>query len=91
MLIVQYKLNNDYKIELDALSRQLEEIRAEKDAKLDEFSKLLDIRAARIRKLEQQLSDVAYGTRQFTVNSTYLFRNRRYQGNIISLTLFLFS
>ena len=31
---------------------------------LQEYAQLLDIKAARIKKLESQLKDIAYGTRQ---------------------------
>lgn len=44
------------------------ENKTEYESKLDEYAQLLDIRAARIRKLESQLRDVAYGTRQYRLN-----------------------
>ncbi|KAK2187638.1 hypothetical protein NP493_159g03000 [Ridgeia piscesae] len=69
LLIVQHKINKDYQMEVDAVTRKLEEVKAEYEAKVDEYAQLLDIRAARIRKLEKQLRDVAYGTRQYRVTA----------------------
>lgn len=45
----------------------MEENKTEYETKLDEYAQLLDIRAARIRKLEAQLKDIAYGTRQYKI------------------------
>ncbi len=45
----------------------MEENKAEFDAKIFEYAQLLDLRAARIKKLERQLNDIAYGTRQIRV------------------------
>lgn len=47
----------------------MEENKSEYESKLDEYAQLLDIRAARIRKLETQMKDVAYGTRQYKVKA----------------------
>ena len=38
-------------------------------AQLQEYAQLLDIKAARIKKLESQLKDIAYGTRQVKVDT----------------------
>lgn len=41
----------------------------EHSTQLKEYAQLLDIRAARIKKLESQLKDIAYGTRQVKVDT----------------------
>ncbi len=48
----------------------MEENKAEYDAKILEYAQLLDLRAARIKKLERQLKDIAYGTRQVKIMQT---------------------
>ncbi|KAL8619480.1 hypothetical protein ACOMHN_011831 [Nucella lapillus] len=65
MLVVQHKINKDYQKETELSNQQLQETKKEYELKLDEYARLLDIRAARIKKLEAQLRDVAYGTRQY--------------------------
>ncbi|PVD20902.1 hypothetical protein C0Q70_19065 [Pomacea canaliculata] len=67
MLVVQHNINKDYQKELESSNKQLEDTKKEYELKLDEYARLLDIRAARIKKLEAQLRDVAYGTRQYRV------------------------
>ncbi|XP_071824363.1 protein fantom-like isoform X2 [Apostichopus japonicus] len=65
MLLLQYKINKDYQQEVEESSRRMEEYQTEYETKLQEYAQLLDIRAARIKKLENQLRDVAYGTKQY--------------------------
>ncbi|XP_063801359.1 protein fantom isoform X2 [Pseudophryne corroboree] len=65
MLIVQHKINKDYQVEVDAVTQKMEGIRQDYDIKLEQYAHLLDVRAARIRKLEAQLKDIAYGTKQY--------------------------
>ncbi|XP_069113817.1 protein fantom-like isoform X2 [Argopecten irradians] len=67
MLVIQHKINKDYQQEVEISTNKLEEVRKEYEMKLDEYARLLDIRAARIKKLEAQLRDVAYGTKQFKI------------------------
>ncbi|XP_022097495.1 protein fantom-like [Acanthaster planci] len=67
MLILQHKINQDYQIEVEGATTRLEEYKQEYETKLEEYAQLLDIRAARIKKLERQLRDVAYGTKQYKV------------------------
>ncbi|XP_021379190.1 protein fantom-like isoform X5 [Mizuhopecten yessoensis] len=67
MLVIQHKINKDYQQEVEIATNRLEEVRKEYEMKLDEYARLLDIRAARIKKLEVQLRDVAYGTKQFKI------------------------
>jgi protein fantom len=49
MLIVQHNINKDYQIEVEAVSQKMDEIKLEYVTQLDEYAKLLDIRAARIK------------------------------------------
>ncbi|PAA51581.1 hypothetical protein BOX15_Mlig024872g1 [Macrostomum lignano] len=72
LLEAQYRINLDIKESYSLTERQIEEIKVDRDSKMAECSKLLDIRAARIRKLERQLRDVAYGTRQFSIATSSL-------------------
>ncbi|XP_033116274.1 protein fantom-like isoform X2 [Anneissia japonica] len=67
MLILQHKINRDYQAEVENSTHRLEEYKTEYDTKLEEYSQLLDIRAARIKKLERQLRDIAYGTKQYKI------------------------
>ncbi|XP_069822050.1 protein fantom [Dendropsophus ebraccatus] len=65
MLIMQHKINKDYQVEVEAVTQKLEDMRRDYDIKLEQYAHLLDVRAARIRKLEAQLKDIAYGTKQY--------------------------
>ncbi|KAM5138711.1 protein fantom [Mantella aurantiaca] len=65
MLIMQHKINKDYQVEVEAVSQKMEGVRHDYEIKLEQYAHLLDVRAARIRKLEAQLKDIAYGTKQF--------------------------
>ncbi|UJR37682.1 hypothetical protein I4U23_030377 [Adineta vaga] len=67
LLVMQYKINRDYKLEVDCVQRKMDENQAEYSSRVLESGQLLDIRADRIRKLEKSLKDVAYGTRQYRV------------------------
>ncbi|XP_048461845.1 protein fantom isoform X2 [Rhincodon typus] len=65
MLLMQYKINKDYQSEVDTVTQKMEDNNREYEIKLEQYAQLLDIRANRIRKLEAQLKDIAYGTKQF--------------------------
>ncbi|XP_069072418.1 protein fantom isoform X1 [Pleurodeles waltl] len=65
MLIMQHKINKDYQVEVEGVTQKMEGLQQEYEIKLEQYAKLLDIRAARIRKLEAQLKDIAYGTKQY--------------------------
>ncbi|XP_048576646.1 protein fantom-like isoform X2 [Nematostella vectensis] len=65
MLIIQHKINKDYKTEVDRVTRKMTDDKKEYDLKMQEYAQLLDIRAERIRKLESQMHDIAYGTKQY--------------------------
>nr|XP_047931281.1 protein fantom isoform X5 [Anser cygnoides] len=64
MLIVQHKINKDYQTEVEVVTHKMESLQKDYELKLEKYVHLLDIRAARIRKLEAQLRDVVYGTKQ---------------------------
>uniref|UniRef100_A0A2K6KVC3 Protein fantom n=1 Tax=Rhinopithecus bieti TaxID=61621 RepID=A0A2K6KVC3_RHIBE len=65
MLIMQHKINKDYQIEVEAVTRKMENLQQDYELKVEQYGHLLDIRAARIQKLEAQLKDIAYGTKQY--------------------------
>ncbi|XP_039208321.1 protein fantom isoform X2 [Crotalus tigris] len=65
MLIVQHKINKDYQAEVECVTRKMEAAQEDYEFKLEQYVHLLDVRAARIRKLEAQLKDIAYGTKQY--------------------------
>ncbi|NXA19459.1 FTM protein, partial [Ibidorhyncha struthersii] len=63
MLIVQHKINKDYQTEVETVTQKMESLEKDYELKLEQYAHLLDIRAARIRKLEAQLRDIVYGTK----------------------------
>ncbi|XP_066493124.1 protein fantom isoform X2 [Tiliqua scincoides] len=65
MLIVQHKINKDYQAEVEAVTQKMEALERDYELKLEQYVHLLDVRAARIQKLEAQLKDIAYGTKQY--------------------------
>ncbi|XP_076863714.1 protein fantom isoform X2 [Brachyhypopomus gauderio] len=68
MLIIQHKINKDYQAEVVAVTRKMEDLKLENELKQEKLGQLLDTRAAKIKKLEAQLKDIAYGTK------THVFR-----------------
>ncbi|XP_029819630.1 protein fantom [Manacus vitellinus] len=60
MLIMQHKISKDYQTEVETMTKKLERIQKDYEFKLEQDAHLLDIRAARIRKLEAQLRDIIY-------------------------------
>lgn len=69
MLIAQIKINENYKREVSLLQNKMEENKSEYDNKMLEQAQLLDIKQANIKKLERQLKDIAYGTKQVRVGA----------------------
>ncbi|KAM3870038.1 protein fantom [Diretmus argenteus] len=65
MLSIEHKINQDYKAELEAVSRKMDGEKMEYEQKLERQAKLLDMRMAKIKKLEAHLRDVAYGTKAY--------------------------
>ncbi|XP_007228260.3 protein fantom isoform X1 [Astyanax mexicanus] len=68
MLIIQHKINKDYQAEVEAVTRKMDDLKLENELKQEKLAQLLDMRAAKIKKLEAQLKDIAYGTK------THVFR-----------------
>ncbi|GBM65378.1 Protein fantom, partial [Araneus ventricosus] len=62
MLMTQCNINKVTQDEMKLLTEKLEEQQKEYQTQLQEYSHLLDLRAARILKLEKQLNDIAFGT-----------------------------
>ncbi|KAM6225434.1 protein fantom [Rhynchocyon petersi] len=65
MLIMQHKINKDYQMEIEVVTQKMENLQQDYELKVEQYVHLLDNRAARIQKLEAQLKDIAYGTRQY--------------------------
>ncbi|XP_058383806.1 protein fantom isoform X2 [Diceros bicornis minor] len=65
MLIMQHKINKDYQMEVEAVTQKMENLQQDYELKVEQYVHLLDLRAARIQKLEAQLKDIAYGTKQY--------------------------
>ncbi|XP_026859025.2 protein fantom isoform X3 [Electrophorus electricus] len=63
MLIIQHKINKDYQAEVEAVTRKMDDLKLENELKQEKLGHLLDMRAAKIKKLEAQLKDIAYGTK----------------------------
>ncbi|XP_015481617.1 protein fantom isoform X4 [Parus major] len=61
LLLVQHKISKDYQTEVETMTRKMESQQKDYELKLEQYTHLLDIRAARIRKLEAQLRDIVYG------------------------------
>ncbi|MCJ8735878.1 hypothetical protein PDJAM_G00252510 [Pangasius djambal] len=63
MLIIQHKINKDYQAEVEAVTRRMNDLKLDNELKQEKLAQLLDMRAAKIKKLEAQLKDIAYGTK----------------------------
>ncbi|XP_064359431.1 X-linked retinitis pigmentosa GTPase regulator-interacting protein 1 [Dromaius novaehollandiae] len=63
MLILQHRINRDYQVELESVVLQAERERRSHEEERQHQAQLLELRAARIRQLEGQLREVAYGAR----------------------------
>lgn len=63
LLFMQHKINKDYQAEVEAVNCKLDDLKLESQMKLEKLAHLLDMRAAKIKKLEAQLRDIAYGTK----------------------------
>ena len=68
LLRVQANINQEQKHEIEALQQRLFQVKAEFQSQIGEYKKLLDMRAARIQKLELQLRDSTYGQVSRQVN-----------------------
>ncbi|XP_039988659.1 protein fantom isoform X2 [Xiphias gladius] len=68
ILSMESKISKNYKAELEAVLQKMDSDKVGYEQKLERQAQLLDTRAAKIKKLEGQLRDIAYGTK------TYVFR-----------------
>ncbi|XP_069384848.1 protein fantom [Paralichthys olivaceus] len=65
ILSTESKISNNYKVELEAVVRKLNSDKVEYEQKLERQAQLLDTRTAKIKKLEAQLREIAYGTKTY--------------------------
>ncbi|XP_028442097.1 protein fantom isoform X2 [Perca flavescens] len=65
ILSMESKISKDYKAELEVVLKKMDGNKVEYEQKLERQAALLDTRAAKIKKLEAQLRDIAYGTKTF--------------------------
>ncbi len=49
---------------------QLTELKQHHEAQLQEYAELVDIKSARVKKLEGQLKEIAYGTRPYRLDTS---------------------
>ncbi|KAI9339337.1 hypothetical protein BDR26DRAFT_803165, partial [Obelidium mucronatum] len=62
LLYLQEHINKDYKLECEELNRKMEALKNGYELRLEEDSRLLDLRANKIAHLEGQLKSIVYGT-----------------------------
>uniref|UniRef100_A0A665UMS9 C2 domain-containing protein n=1 Tax=Echeneis naucrates TaxID=173247 RepID=A0A665UMS9_ECHNA len=68
LLNIESRISRDYKVELEAVHEKMDRDRLEYKQRLDRQAQLLDTRMEKIRGLEAQIREVAYGTK------TYVFK-----------------
>uniref|UniRef100_H2U762 RPGRIP1 like n=1 Tax=Takifugu rubripes TaxID=31033 RepID=H2U762_TAKRU len=66
ILNMESNICNDYKLELEQLSKKMNSDQARYRQTLEQQTQLLDARAAKINKLEAQLREIAYGAKMYT-------------------------
>ncbi|XP_005046295.1 PREDICTED: protein fantom isoform X4 [Ficedula albicollis] len=68
LLLVQHKISKDYQTEVETITRKMESLQKDYELKLEQYTHLLDIRAARIRKLEGKTGHIQnYGTVEYWI------------------------
>ncbi|XP_023225697.1 protein fantom-like [Centruroides sculpturatus] len=72
MLVVQYKINKDYEAEIETIKKKTEQMEKEYQTKLEEYNYLLEMRETRLKKLERELNDIAYGTNKYKIQTADL-------------------
>uniref|UniRef100_A0A8D0AME2 RPGRIP1 like n=1 Tax=Sander lucioperca TaxID=283035 RepID=A0A8D0AME2_SANLU len=65
LLSMESKISKDYKAELEVVLKKMDGNKVEYEQKLERQAALLDTRAAKIKKLEVQLRDIAYGSKTY--------------------------
>lgn len=56
--------------QVESVKKQLSEQGQQYDGRLKEYAQLIDIKAARVKKLEGQLKEIAYGTKSYRVDTS---------------------
>jgi len=69
MLVMQHKINKDYHQEIVAMTKKQDETKRSNEEKLKRLAENIDRKSTRIKTLEGQLRDVAYGTKQFKLKN----------------------
>ncbi|XP_045440204.1 X-linked retinitis pigmentosa GTPase regulator-interacting protein 1 isoform X2 [Pipistrellus kuhlii] len=85
MLILQRKINVCYQEELDAMITKADNENQDHKEKMERLNRLLDLKNNRIKQLEEQLKDVAYGTRQMSLYRETLPAHR--DGDKVNISL----
>ncbi|XP_021100218.1 X-linked retinitis pigmentosa GTPase regulator-interacting protein 1 isoform X1 [Heterocephalus glaber] len=67
MLLLQHQINMCYQEELEAMMTKADSESKDHREKLERLSQLLDLKNNRIKQLEEQLKDVAYGTQPLSL------------------------
>jgi len=67
LLRLEHAMRTDLAGRAEDRDARLAESRSDHSAKLEEYARLADSRALRIKKLEAQLRDIAYGTHQYKI------------------------
>lgn len=67
LLRMQTEISSEYQSAKNDTDRRAELQEKEYHTKLDEHQKMLDEKAAKIKKLQKQIKDIAYGTHQYVV------------------------
>ena len=65
LLEVEHRICKAERNKTENMGVRMEDMKAEYERKVDECAQLLDIRAQKIRKLETQLREIAYGTKRY--------------------------
>ena len=68
MLVVQNRINREYKQEVENVTNRISSLKKEYEERISEQAQLLELRTASVQRLEQQLNDVVHGTNQFNSN-----------------------
>ncbi|KAJ3194476.1 hypothetical protein HK101_002635 [Irineochytrium annulatum] len=69
LLELQEHINRDYKLEVEELNQKITSLKNGYELRLEEDSRLLDLRSNKIAHLESQLKDIAYGVTKATKDS----------------------
>ncbi|XP_065916972.1 protein fantom-like isoform X2 [Dysidea avara] len=68
LLSIQQNITDQYKKEVVMVNKRMVTTQLDCDVKLKETTKMVDIKTSRIKQLEGQLHNIAYGTRSCNIN-----------------------